>query len=182
VTGWLSIENCVCAWSPMGWKNPFESETTPGDASVMTWFSPRRGLERQPRDQTLIDIGMRGRVALEQVLCVADDLNRRRRRERERHVDGNRHGAADLDVAFERLESVRVDAEVVRIRRQVAEHVLPGGVGRRRSREPGHRIGDLDRDGLHRAAGRISHGAAHRAGAAEPLSAHAGRTDCADGE
>jgi hypothetical protein len=24
----------------MGWKNPFESDTTPGEASVITWFSP----------------------------------------------------------------------------------------------------------------------------------------------
>ncbi len=40
VTGWLSIENCVCAWSPTGWKKPFESATTPGEASVTTWFRP----------------------------------------------------------------------------------------------------------------------------------------------
>jgi hypothetical protein len=36
----LSIENCVCAWSPNGWKNPFESATTPGAASVIAELRP----------------------------------------------------------------------------------------------------------------------------------------------
>ena len=35
----------------------------------------RRRLERQLRDQALIDVGVRRRIALEQILRVADDLD-----------------------------------------------------------------------------------------------------------
>ena len=83
-----------------------------------------RRLDRQLRDQALIDVGVRGRIALEQILGVADDLAPRRRAgQRQRQVERDRHAAPHVDVALERLEPLGLDDDVIRIRRQVAEDV-----------------------------------------------------------
>ena len=136
----------------------------------MTWLRPDDGLERQLRDQALIDVGVRRRIALEQILGVADDLDRRgRARERQRDVELDRHGAAHVDVPLERREALRADRNVIRVRRQVAEHEPAGRVGRRAAVESGDRVAELDGDRLHHAAGRVLHRALHGACAAEFL-------------
>ena len=59
-------------------------------------------LDWQPLNQTLIDVSVRGRIALEQILCVTDDLDARRcSGKRERQIELDRHGGPDGDVAFD---------------------------------------------------------------------------------
>ena len=55
-------------------------------------------------------------------------------------VQRDRHAGPHVDVALERLKSLRLDREVIRIRRQVVEHVLARRVRRRRPSEAGDRI------------------------------------------
>ena len=139
----------------------------------------RRRLERQFRHETLIDVRVRGRIALEQILRVADDLDGGGRAfESERQIDCDGNTTTHVDVPLERLEALRGDRHVIRIRRQIGEHVLAGRVGRRRPGEAGDRVADLDLDGLHDAAGRILDCALHRTRAAEPLGARARDPDC----
>src|SRR5260370_1922231 len=41
--GWPSITKLTCAWSPSGWKKPFESAATFGVVKVIASFSPDPG-------------------------------------------------------------------------------------------------------------------------------------------
>ncbi len=76
-----------------------------------------RRFERQLLDQALIDVRVRGRVALEQVLGVADDVNAGGRAfERKRQIEDDRDGAADVNVASERLKTLRLDRHVIAAR------------------------------------------------------------------
>ena len=53
---------------------------------------PRRGFERQLLQQALIDVGVRGRIAFEQILGVTDDLHfAGRRRQSQHQIDVDRH-------------------------------------------------------------------------------------------
>ena len=77
----------------------------------MTWLSPDAASSGSFCDQALVQVGVRRRIALDQILRVADDLRlslgRCRQREREIHVD--RHRAPHVDIALERLEALRAD-------------------------------------------------------------------------
>ena len=79
--------------------------------------------------------------------------------EREGQIKRDRNGAAHIHIALERLKALRLDQNVVRIRRQIVEDVPPCRICRSRSSEARHGIGDLHLDRLHHAAGRILHGA-----------------------
>ena len=131
---------------------------------------PGRRFERQFRNQALVDVRVRAGIALQEIFGVPDDVDTAggaRQGQREVHCD--RHRAANVHIAFKRLESLCVDGQVIGIRRQVVEHVLSGGIRRRRSREPAHLVTDANLDGLHHAPGRILHRALNGPGSTESL-------------
>jgi hypothetical protein len=116
--------------------------------------------------------------ALEQIFRMTHDLHRGRRpRQRERQVEHDGHRGADIHIAFELLESLRLDGDVIRIRRQVAEDVLPGRIGRGRPGKAGDWIGDSDLDRLHHTTSWIFHGALHGACATQSLTVRAPHAD-----
>src|SRR5207245_3593570 len=92
-------------------------------------------------------------------------------------IEGNWHRGANVDIALERLESLRLDRDVVRIRRQIAEHVFAGRIRRGRPAETGDAVDDSDLDRLHHAAGRILDGPLDGARAAQTLGASTGYPD-----
>src|SRR5205823_9756184 len=119
---------------------------------------------------TLIDVGVRSRIALEQIFGVADDLDGRGgagQGQRQIHRDGD--GAPDIDVALQRLEPLRYDLDVVRVWWEISEPVLAHRISGGRPAEAGDRVADPDLDRLHHATGGILDGALHRAGAAKLL-------------
>jgi hypothetical protein len=119
----------------------------------------------------LIDVGVRRRIAFEQIACVADDLHRGRGAEGQRQVQGDRHAGTNVHVAVKSLEALRFNGDVVRIRRKIAEDIPPRRVGRHHPRESRNRIADPDLNGLHHAARRILHCPLDGASAAETLCA-----------
>ena len=149
-----------------------ESATTPGERQRDDLVQATGGrFDGQALDQALVDVRMGGRIALQQILGVADDIDAGGcARQRERQIEGDRCAGAHVDVAFERLESLRLDDDVIRIRRQIAEDVPAGGIGGRRARKAGDRVTEANLDRLHEAAGRVLDGALYGT-ATQPLRA-----------
>jgi hypothetical protein len=142
-----------------------------------------RGLEGQLRDQALIDVGVGRRIALEELFGMADDVDRSgRARQPERQVDVDRNRRSYVDVALECLETLCGNADVVRVRRQIAEHVLPHGIRCGRPTEPRDRITDCDFHRLHYSTRRVLHRALHGPGPAEFLTASVAKADHANGD
>ena len=94
---------------------------------------------------------------------MADYLHRfRGASERQSQIKRDRNGAAHIHIALKWLKALRVDRHVVRIRRQIVEHVPSCRICGGSSSEARHCIRDLHLDSLHHAAGRILHGALNR--------------------
>jgi hypothetical protein len=121
---------------------------------------------------------VRGGIAFGQIVRMADHLDAAGRPgEHQRNIEGDGHTGADVDVTLERVEPLRIDGDMVRVRRQVAEGELASSIRGRRSREAGDRVADFDLDRLHHAAGGIFDGALDRPGAAQALRPRARHSD-----
>ena len=85
-----------------------------------------------------------------------------------------------VNTTFERLKALRGHRDVIRIRRQVGEHILARAVGRGRPAVAGDPVRDPDFDRLHHAAGRVFDDALDGARAAQALGVRARHPDRVD--
>jgi hypothetical protein len=145
-------------------------------------IQPGRRFKRQLLDQGLIDVGMGAGIPLQQRLGMADDFHRTDGAgEFQRQIEHDRHGAPDVDVPVEFLKPLRFHGDVIRVRWQVAEHVVAHSIGSRGPRIAADRIADSHLHGLHDATGWIFDRALNRPGAAESLRRREGWYDDGDG-
>ncbi len=134
----------------------------------------RRRLDGKLRDETLVDVGVRGGIPLQQILRMADDVDGGGGAfERKRHFDIDGHRRSHVDIPIVARKSLGAYRQVIRIRRQITKDEPAIRVCSRGSSQSGDGVTQLDGDRYHSAPGRIFDRSLDRASAAEFL-AHAG--------